>query len=105
MPNARPRIQITPTESTYRLIVRLSKITGMGQATLVRELLDEASPALEMMLQAHEELAKRPQEMEAVVYRLAAKAQGEIVQQVLSLDTDRKPGRKPKKGPGAANTG
>ena len=106
MPTANPRIQITPTEHTYRLICRLSKLTGKGQATIVRELLDEASPALEMMLEAVEQLAKRPQEMEAAMYRLLAQAHQTIAQATLDLDNDKKPGRKPKdRGRGAANTG
>ncbi len=100
-------MQVTPTETVSLLLRRLTEITGKPPATLVRELLDEAAPALQMMLEAHEQLARRPSEMEAVVYRLATQAQGEIVQQVLSLKTDNKPGRKPakKQGTGAANTG
>jgi hypothetical protein len=106
MPAARPRYQVTPTETTSRLLERLSKLTGKAPATLVRELLDEATPALQMTLDAFDQLAQRPQEMEAVVFRMAQQAQGVIVQQVLSLDTDRKPGRKPRdRGRGAANTG
>lgn len=103
MPNARPRIQVTPSDQSYRLLVRLSELTKKGQATIVRELLDEASPALEMMLEAVEQLQKRPQEMEAVVHRLAAQAHQTIAQATLDLDIDRKPGPKPKKpGRGAA---
>ena len=106
MPRARPKLQVTPTEASGLLLAKLSKLTGKGQATIVRELLDEASPALEMMLEAVEQLAKRPQEMEAAIYRLAAQAHQTISQATLDLDTDRKPGRKPgKKGREAANTG
>jgi sugar (pentulose or hexulose) kinase len=106
MPNARPRIQITPTEETYHLIVRLSKLTGKGQATLVRELLDEAAPALKMMIDAFQEIGKSPQEIRAAVGRMAAQAHQTIAQATLDLDNDRKPGRKPgNRGRGAANTG
>ena len=116
MPRARPKLQVTPTESSGLLLAKLSKITGKGQATIVRELLDEASPALEMMLEAVEQLAKRPQEMEAAIYRLAAQAHQTISQATLDLDNSNKPGRKPRngkpaasqgkpKGRGAANTG
>jgi len=106
MPNARPRIQITPTEQSYRQLVRLSKLTKKGQATIVRELLDEAAPALDMMLEALEQLEKRPQEMAGVVHRLAAQAHQTIAQATLDLNNDRKPGPKPKnQGRGAANTG
>lgn len=106
MPAARPRLHVTPSEGVHRLLERLSKITGKGQATLVRELLDEASPALEQMLEAFEQLAKRPEELEAVVHRMAAQAHQTIAQASLDLGTDRKPGRKPgHRGQGAANTG
>jgi hypothetical protein len=99
-------MHVTPSEGSYLLLTRLSKLTGKAQATIVRELLDEAAPALEQMLEAFEQLAKRPQEMEAVVHRLAAQAHQTISQVTLDLDTDRKPGRKPgKRGRGAANTG
>jgi predicted DNA-binding protein len=105
MPAARQRMHVTPSETTSRLLGELSKVTGKGQATIVRELLDEASPALEMMLQAFQQLAKRPQEMEAVIHRMSAQAHQTISQATLDLDTNRKPGRKPKQGQGAANTG
>ena len=106
MPNARPRIQITPSEHSYRQLVRLSELTKKGQATIVRELLDEAAPALQMMLEALEQLETRPLAMESVVHRLAAQAHQSIAQATLSLDTDGKPGPKPKRqGRGAANTG
>lgn len=106
MPNARPRVQITPSERSYRQLVRLSELTGKGQATIVRELLDEAAPVLDQMLDAFEQLAKRPDEMASVVHRMAAQAHQTIAQVTLDLDTDRKPGRKPgNRGRGAANTG
>ncbi len=105
MPNARPRIQVTPSEASYHLLKRLSKLTGKGQATMVREMLDEASPALQMMVEAFEQLAKRPEEMQAVVGRMAAQAHATIAQATLDLDNDRKAGPKPKQGRGAAKTG
>lgn len=106
MPHAHPRIQVTPTEQSHLLLERLAELTGKGKATIVRELLDEAAPVMESMLEAFEQLAKRPQEMEAVVHRLAAQAHQTIAQVTLDLDTGGKPGRKPKKrGRGAAKTG
>jgi hypothetical protein len=108
MPHAQPRIQVTPTERSHLLLTRLSQLTKTGKATIVRELLDEAAPVMESMLEAFEQLAKRPQEMEAVVYRMAAQAHQTISQVTLDLDTNRKPGPKPrgkKQGRGAANTG
>lgn len=106
MPATQPRLQITPTLQSHLLLERLSELTGKGKATIVRELLDEAAPVMESMLEAFEQLAKRPQEMEAVVHRMAAQAHQTIAQVTLDLDTGGKPGRKPKgQGRGAANTG
>lgn len=106
MPAARPRMHVTPTEETYHLLVRLATLTGKPHATIVRELLDEAAPALRMTVDALETLKDRPREARAAVARLAAEAHREIAQITLDLDNDRKPGRKPKKpGRGAANTG
>ena len=106
MPATQPRLMVTPTQQSHLLLQRLSKLTGKGKATIVRELLDEAAPVMESMLEAFEQLAKRPQEMEAVVHRMAAQAHQTIAQVTLDLDTGKKPGPKPKKrGRGAANTG
>ena len=102
MPAARPRMHVTPSESVHALLGELSRLTGKAPATFVRELLDEASPALEMMLDAVEQLKKRPQEVEAAIYRLAAQAHQSISQATLDLDNSNKPGRKPRKGTPAA---
>lgn len=99
-------MHVTPTEGTFRLLRELEKLTGKPPATMVREMLDEAAPALQMMVEALRRLAQRPGEMEAVVGRMAAQAHATIAQATLDLDTNRKPGPKPRKqGQGAANTG
>lgn len=105
MPATQPRLQITPTLQSHLLLERLSKLTGKGKATIVREMLDEAAPAMQAMVEAFEQLAKRPQEMEAVVHRMAAQAHQTIAQVTLDLDTGRKPGPKPKPRGEAARTG
>lgn len=94
MPAARPRMQVTPTEQVYRLLTELSKIQGKPQATIVREILDEAVPALEMTLEAFRAINSRPEQSKAAVMRLAAQAQIAIAQATLDLNTDKKPGRK-----------
>lgn len=108
MPAARPRMHVTPSEQTHRLLTELSKLTGKPPATIVRELLDEATPALQMTVDAFQTLRDRPEESEAAVHRLAAKAHAVIAQATLDLDNDRKPGPKPgakkKPGRGAAKT-
>jgi predicted DNA-binding protein len=104
----RLRMHVTPTETAYRLLGELSKLTGDGRATIVRELLDEAVPALEMAIEAIRSVKKRPEHMQAVMAQFSARAINELTQAQLDLDSamKKKPGRKPKpKGPGAANTG
>lgn len=104
MPAARPRIQVTPSDQAARLLGELSKLTGKGQATIIRELLDEAAPALQMTVDAFRQIQARPEEAQAAVMRLAAQAHATIAQTTLDLDNSQKPGRKPGKpsGRGAA---
>jgi predicted DNA-binding protein len=98
-------MQVTPSDKGYRLLQELSKLTGKAPATIVRELLDEAAPALEMSLEAFRTIQERPEQAQAAVARLIQQANVVIAQASLDLNTDNKPGRKPKKGQGAANTG
>lgn len=96
-------MHVTPSDQGYRLLQELSKLTGKAPATIVRELLDEAAPALEMVIQAYRDIQGTPELAQAAVLRLAAQAHQTIAQASLDLDIDNKPGRKPKdKGRGAA---
>ena len=95
-------MQVTPSETVYRLLAELSKLTGKPPASLVRELLDEAVPALEMTLEAFRTIKARPDEAQAAMLRMASQVQQTISQAQLDLDTamQKKPGRKPGKKPG-----
>ena len=105
MPAARARLQVTPSETSSHLLAELSKLTGKGQATIVRELLDEANPALEVAVEAFRQIRRRPEMAREAVHRMAAQAHQVIAQATLDLDAAhrRKPGRKP--GRGAAKPG
>lgn len=107
MTAARPRMHVTPSEQGYRLLQELSKLTGKAPATIVRELLDEAAPGMEMTIEAFRMLRERPNQSQAAVARLAAQAHAAIAQATLDLDTDKKPGRKPgkKRRQGADSSG
>ncbi len=109
MAAARPRMHVTPSESAYRLLAELSKLTGQAPATIVRELLDEMVPAIETTLEAVRMVQTRPLQAQAAMHRLATAAVRDLSQAQLDLDTAmrKKPGRKPgkKSGTGAANTG
>lgn len=108
MPAARPRMHVTPSETAYRLLGELSRLTGQPPATITRELLDEAAPALQMAVDALRDAQKRPERMQAAMARFAAVAMRDLGQAQLDLDKamEAKRGPKPKKqGRGAANTG
>ena len=107
MPAARPRMHVTPSETAYKLLQELSALTGDGMATIVRELLDEAVPALETAVLAIREVKRRPDQAQAAMARLATTAIRDLTQAQLDLDTalQKRPGRKPGKGREAANTG
>jgi hypothetical protein len=77
----------------------------------VRELLEEAAPALEAMLEAARLVKSRPEQAQAAIARFANKATADLAQAQLDLDAAirKKPGRKPgkknsqgKRGRGAA---
>ena len=118
MPAARPRMHVTPSESVHALLGELSRLTGKPPATIVRELLDEAVPALEGSVEALRMLKDRPQAAMQAVDRMLEGAMQDATQARLDLDKamNRKAGRKPSKGAlspagrrskgqGAANTG
>lgn len=115
------RITFTPTSTAGALLREVSKLTGQSPAKIVRELMDEAAPALKVTVDALRVVKRRPEEAQAAVARMAAKAHADLAQATLELDTAirKKPGRKPKRGKpteasrvrkgnrgrGAANTG
>ena len=101
-------MHVTPTKTTYALLQQLSALTGKAPATITRELLDEATPALEGAVEAMRMLKERPQLAMAAVDRMLDNAVQGVSQARLELDKamNKKPGRKPaKQGQGAANTG
>ena len=117
----KPRMQVTPTRTTFLLLKEMERLTGKPPATITRELLDEATPALEMAIDALKSLKMRPQAAMKAVDRMLDTAMLGAAQARLDLDKamKAKTGRKPKKGSsdapastpnrrqgqGAANTG
>lgn len=96
MPAARPRMHVTPSENVHALIRELSRLTGKQPATIVRELLDEAVPALENAVTALRMLQERPQEAMRAVDRMIDGVVQDVTQARLDLDRamNAKPGRK-----------
>lgn len=103
------RINVTPSPTVGPLLRELSRLTGKGPATLIREMLDEAVPALVETVAALKLIKRRPEAAQAALARVANRAQMDLAQAQLDLDTAirKKPGRKPGKKPGrgAAKTG
>jgi predicted translin family RNA/ssDNA-binding protein len=102
-------MHVTPTKTSYALLRELQELTGKAPATITRELLDEAVPALEGAIEAMRMLKERPNHAMQAVGRMIDTAMHEVTQARLDLDSamDKKAGRKPgkKQGQGAANTG
>jgi uncharacterized protein (DUF1778 family) len=47
MPTAKPRVQVTVTESQHHLLRRLAKLQGRSMSAVLAELLEEIAPVLE----------------------------------------------------------
>ena len=115
MPTIEKRLSITPSPTSGPLLRELSKLTGKSPATIVRELLDEAAPALKETVDALRMVKSRPDKAIAAFQRMAAQAHSDLAQLQLDISArqGKKPGPKPKKkglatrrrGRGAANTG
>lgn len=105
MPAATPRMQVTPTKTAYALLRELSALTGQAPATITRELLEEAVPALQMAVEAMRDVKKRPDRVQAAMARFATQSINDLTQAQLDLDAamEKKRGRKPRKG--AASSG
>lgn len=100
MTDKKPRMQVTPTRTTFALLKEMERLTGKPSATITRELLDEANPALEMAIDALRTLKDRPQAAMQAVDRMLDTAMMGAAQARLDLDTAmrKKPGRKPREG-------
>lgn len=104
MPGIEKRVVVTPSPSTGPLLTALAEALGKPKATIIRELLDEAAPALEMALEALRVLKTRPEAAQAAMSRFATSSIHELTQAQLDLDKalskrpGRKPGRQPRKG-------
>lgn len=91
-------MQVTPSETAYRLLKRISELTGQAPATITRQLLDEAVPAMEVTIEAFELVQGRPQEAQAALARIAEHSINKLTQAQLDLDKalEGKRGRKRK---------
>lgn len=108
MATIQARVMFTPSDATGPLLETLSELLGKPKAKIVRELLDEAAPALQVAVEALQTIKERPRAAQAAMNRFATTAIRDMTQAQLDLDTAirKRPGRKPGKNPrkGAAKT-
>lgn len=98
MASREKRIQISPSPDLAVALRELSKLTKQPQSRVVVELLDEALPALRVMVEALRTVKKSPQAAEALMATMATKAIHSLTQEQMNFSEalKKKPGRKPK---------
>ena len=106
------RIAITPSPVAGPLLREMSKLTGKPVSAIVRELLDEAAPAMKEVVDAMRLVKRRPEKALEAFQRMATQAHSDLAQLQLDIAQaqGKKPGPKPKAakkkpGRGAAKTG
>ena len=100
MPTDMRRLQIALPPDVDDALVRLHRISGKPQATIVRELLSDMVPVVLELAEAMEHATASPRESFAKLQKVLDQATVEARQAQLDLDAarKRKPGRKPKSG-------
>lgn len=101
------RVLVTPSAKAGPLLSAMSEISGQPKARLIRELLDEAVPVMETMLEAHRMLATQPEAARAAMARMFDQAMSDGSQAMLDLDKAiaAKPGPKRTPKPGKPRKG
>lgn len=90
MPTPHKRVQIVTAPRVYATLQRISAVTGDPLGGIVRNMLEEALPALEMMADALESIPKSPAEALAKMSQVVAQASYDARQLGLELSDERK---------------
>jgi len=98
MASIEKRIQFSPSPDLAVCLRELAKLTNQPQSRVVAELLNEAVPALQTMVQALKLAKKSPQAAEALMSNLATRSIHAVTQEQINFSEamKQKPGRKPK---------
>ena len=98
MASISPRIQISPSLDVGNALRELSRLTKRPQSRVVAELLDEALPALTMMVEALSIAKKSPEAAKALMDDYSLRAVHSLTQEQIKFSDaiKKKPGRKPK---------
>lgn len=103
------RFSITPSPAVEPVLIELARLLKRPKAAIVRELLDEAMPALQATLEAVRIAKSHPERAQALMAEFSARATRDLMQQQIEFSEamKKRPGRKPgkKTGRGATKTG
>ena len=81
-----PRIQITLSEETARVLREMREVTGRPVASMISDLCDEAVPVLAQQVRLLQAVREKPEEARAMVQRWALESTHAIAQASLDLD-------------------
>lgn len=84
--NRNPRVAVTLSPESMRVLEELSAILEQPKAALVAELVDSALPALQATVEAIRVAKEQPREAQRLMSNYAAQATMELSQQQLELD-------------------
>lgn len=83
---ARRRVQVTLPLETWQVIEKVAERLDQPKATLIAELIAQALPALQLMVQAAELAERQPREVQRLVTNFGAEQVMKLQQQQLELD-------------------
>lgn len=81
-----PRVQVTLSPESMRLLDEIAGLMGQPRAALVAELVDASLPALHATVQALRVVKQAPEEAQRLVTAYGTKAIADLAQQQLELD-------------------
>jgi predicted DNA-binding protein len=90
MPSQQTRVNLTLPDDVIAVLDRMSKVTGAGRATIVREWLIEASPQLGEFAKALELASKKNIDAFAVMAKVVNEASDQYDQLALNIKRDRR---------------
>lgn len=84
--NRNPRVAVTLSPESMRILDELSSLLEQPKAALVAELVDSALPALQATVEAVRVAKEQPREAQRLMANYATQATMELSQQQLALD-------------------
>ena len=94
MPSPNPRINLTLSPDVDAAVGRLVRVSGVGKATVIGQMLQEALPQLELMAQALEQAKRRNLDAFDTMIGAVQTAQVGIDQMAFDLRSERRERRR-----------